>query len=158
MKDKVIYITAIIMSLICLSCNQREAYYQFIELPDVKWSRFDTITFEVDSAAVIPGIPYDVNLEIVNTADYEYQNIWLYTKDNFSKRDFIAYEIEYALVDDKGNWHGSGFGSIYQVSVVYKRKLIFDAKRNYTLKIVQGMRDEPLSGIEKIGVKIVPSE
>lgn len=159
MKLKSIYtLSVIIIFLICLSCNNREAYYHFKELKNNSWSRLDTLTFEIDSAAILTSIPYDIHLEIVNNTNYEYQNIWFYTNDDFGTKKPISYEIEYTIADKDGNWYGAGFGSIYQLAVVYKKKFMFREKRNYTLKIVQGMHDEPLLGIEKIGVKIIPSE
>lgn len=159
MKLKTIYtLCVIIISLICLSCNNREAYYHFKELKNNSWSRLDTLTFDIDSTAILTDIPYNVDLEIVNNTNYEYQNIWFYTTDDFGSKKPVSYEIEYTIADKDGNWYGAGFGSIYQLTVAYKKKFIFTEKRNYTLKIVQGMSDEPLSGIEKIGIKIVPSE
>lgn len=116
------------------------------------------MTFDIDSTAILTGIPCNIDLEIVNNTNYEYQNIWFYTTDDFGSKKPVSYEIEYTIADKDGNWYGAGFGSIYQLTVAYKKKFIFTDKRNYTLKIVQGMSDEPLSGIEKIGVKIVPSE
>ncbi|MDR1092504.1 MAG: gliding motility lipoprotein GldH [Prevotella sp.] len=32
--------------------------------------------------------------------------------------------------------------------------IVFKEKRNYRIKIEHGMQDEPLMGIEKLGVKI----
>ncbi len=154
----IVYILSIIISLICLSCNNREAYYHFIELKNNSWSKLDTLTFEIDSTTISAGVPYDIDLEIVNNANYEYQNVWIYTKDNFEGKKTLAYEVEYTIADKDGNWYGSGFGTVYQLTVSYKKKYIFKDKRNYTLSIVHGMRDEPLTGIEKIGVKIIPSE
>lgn len=143
--------------IICLSCHNGETYYQFKELKDIKWSKFDTLVFEIDSTSINPGMAYDINLEILNNPDYAYENLWLYLRDDFESRTPILYEIEYMLADKQGNWYGAGFGSIYQLEVPYKKNIIFKEKRNYLLKIVQGMRDEPLFGIEKVGVKIQPS-
>lgn len=158
MKLKPVYILGIMISLICLSCNNREAYYHFNEFVDLKWSKQDTVVFDIDSSAIEPGVPYDVELEIVNNTDYKYQNIWFYMRDDFAAKAPVAYEVEYTIADRDGNWYGSGFGSMYQLTVSYKKMFVFTEKRNYFLKIVHGMRDEPLVGIEKIGIKIVPSQ
>ena len=84
MKLKPIYtLSVIIISLICLSCNNREAYYHFKELKNNSWSRLDTLTFDIDSTAILTGIPCNIDLEIVNNTNYEYQNIWFYATDDF---------------------------------------------------------------------------
>lgn len=155
MKHKFIYIISIlIIVFICLSCEKRETYYRFSELKDASWSRVDTLYFDIDSIYVPLNTPLDVTIELVNNSDYPYQNIWLYALDNFEDSVFTLEEKQYELADKLGKWHGSGFGSLYQLPLLYKKNVVFSEKRNYQLKIVHGMRDEPLFGIEKIGVKI----
>lgn len=148
----------LIIGFICLSCNQRETYYHFTELTDKGWSKFDTISFEIDSLSVQPNTPYDITIELVNNSDYPFQNIWLYVEDDFKYPTFVRQEKEYEVANKLGKWHGSGFGSLFQLSLSYKKDVFFPVKRNYRLKVVQGMRNEPLFGIEKVGLKIEKSE
>lgn len=154
MKHKILYITILIIAIICLSCEKREAYYHFSELKSSRWSKLDTIYFNIDSLSVIPNVPYDITIVLVNNSDYPYQNLWLYIQDDFRSRDFLSNEKEYEVADKLGKWHGSGFGSTYQLPLPYKKNITFPERRNYQLKIVHGMRDEPLPGIEKVGLKI----
>lgn len=154
MKPKFVYIGILMIVFVCLSCEKRETYYHFSELKDASWSKLDTLYFDIDSLSVIPDTPFDITIVLVNNSDYPYQNIWLYAFDNFEDSIFSFEEKQYELADKLGKWHGSGFGSLYQLPLPYKKDVIFKAKRNYQLKIVHGMRDEPLLGIEKIGVKI----
>lgn len=158
MKDKVIYIISILtIILVCLSCENREAYYRFNELKEANWSKLDTIYFNIDSLSVQPNVSYDVAIELMNNSDYPYQNIWFYIQDDFEDIGFTHEEKQYELADKLGKWHGSGFGSLFQLSLLYKKDVIFQEKRNYQLKIVHGMRNEPLQGIEKVGLKITPT-
>ncbi len=156
MKHKFVYsLSILILVFVCLSCEKREAYYHFNEIAGAGWSKFDTVYFDIDSMAVTPNVRYDITIELANNADYPYQNIWLYIQDNFEGKGFTSTEKQYELADKLGKWHGSGFGSLYQLSLLYKREVVFPKKHNYQLKIVQGMRDEPLLGLEKVGLKIV---
>lgn len=147
--------TILMISIICLSCNQRETYYHFKEFKDINWSKNDTLIFEIDSSCIELNKPYNISFEIVNNSDYLYQNLWIFAQDNFQDNQSIAYEIEYPLADNQGNWNGAGFGSLYQLSVPYKQNIIFRQNKNLVLKLVHGMRDEPLLGIEKFGVKVI---
>lgn len=159
MKHKYTYVISIlIIGLVCLSCEKREAYYHFSELKDTGWSKFDTLYFDIDTMSVIPNVPLDITIELANNSDYPYQNIWLYVSDNFEGNTFNLEEKQYELADKLGKWHGSGFGSLYQLSLMYKKGVVLREKRNYQLKIVHGMRNEPLLGIEKIGVKIANTQ
>lgn len=157
MKHKFLYISILIIGFVCLSCEKREAYYRFSEFKEASWSKFDTIYFDVDSLSLNPDMAYDVTIELINNSDYPYQNIWLYIQDDFDDTSFSLEEKQYELADKLGKWHGSGFGSLYQLPLLYKKSISIRERRNYHLKVVHGMRDEPLLGIEKIGVKIESS-
>lgn len=149
----------IIFLLLCFSCNHGETYYQFYEIKDSKWSKNDTIVFDIDTSSIKLNVPMDVQIDIVSNSDYLYQNIWLYIYDNFSDSIPVRYDKQYNLADEFGKWLGSGFGSLFQLSLDYKKSVIFTEKKNYRMKIIQGMRDEPLNGIEKIGIKLyIPNE
>lgn len=154
MKPNKIYCCLLLILIVCLSCNNRETYYHFYELQDLKWSKLDTLYFDIDSTLIEPNVNYEMTIELANNSDYPYQNIWLYFQDNFSGNNFKYTELQYELADPMGRWYGSGFGSLYQVSLNYKEQISFPEKKNYQLKIVQGMRDEPLFGIEKVGIKL----
>jgi len=138
----------------CLSCNQREVYYTFRNIKDVEWSKRDTLVFNIDSSSIEANAVYNVFIEVLNNGNYPYRNIWFYTQDNFNDTIFESDSKQYMLADEFGKWHGSGFGAIYQLSLEYKEAVRIKEKRNYTVKIVHGMRDEPLEGIEKIGLKL----
>lgn len=154
MKPNKIHYCLLSILIVCLSCNNRETYYHFYELKDSNWSKLDTLYFDIDSTFIEPNINYEMTIELANNSDYPYQNIWLYFQDNFSGNNFKYAELQYELADPMGRWYGSGFGSLYQVSLNYKENFSFPEKKNYQLKIVQGMRDEPLFGIEKVGIRL----
>lgn len=158
MSRKLSYLACFIIALMCLSCNQRETYYHFYELQNAKWSKSDTMSFDIDSSSILVNVPLDVKVELVNNTEYPYQNIWLYIQDDFDGENLQKQEKQYLLTDDQGKWLGSGFGSLYQLTLDYRSKIVFTEKKNYTVKIVQGMRDEPLIGIEKIGLKLILPE
>jgi len=157
MSRKLVILFSLIISLINTSCEHKEVYYQFHELKSHNWSKNDTISFDIDSASIRLNVPLIIQLDLVNNSDYPYQNIWLYIYDNFSDSILIKNEKQYEVADKTGKWLGSGFGSLYQLTVDYKT-IIFTEKRNYQVKVVQGMRDEPLNGIEKIGLKLCLSD
>lgn len=137
-----------------VSCGQKEAYYKFYELNSGQWSKEDTLKFTIDSSLIDITKRYQITLEVVNTADYAYQNIWFFLEDNIKDSTLVAYNKQYMLADNFGNWLGAGFGSLYQLPLVYKDSVEFTEKRNIEIKVVHGMRDEPLKGIDKIGIKI----
>lgn len=156
MSRKLAYILYICIVSLFVSCDRNEICFEYKELKNSRWSKFDTLCFDIDSSMVVLGRPVHLDIELANNSDYPYQNIWLYVQDDLPGNDSInmTHEMQYELCDEYGKWYGAGFGALYQLSLSYKRDLVFKEKRNYRVKIVQGMRDEPLTGIEKVGVRL----
>jgi gliding motility-associated lipoprotein GldH len=147
-----------VFALLCFSCQHKEAYYQFDEIKGGEWTKTDTLYFHIDSSLVVSETPYDISLEISYNAGYPYCNIWFYLQDNLRQAEFSSYSHQYMLADPFGKWYGSGFGALYQLTVPYKDSVYFVGKRDFCIKIVHGMRNEPLKGIDKIGVKVIKRE
>lgn len=156
MSRKLLYILyCICTGLLFVSCDSDEIYFNFRELESSEWSKSDTLCFDIDSSSIVLNKPVRFDIELANNSDYPYQNIWLHIQDNFSNDSvYTTLEKQYGLCDEYGKWYGSGFGSLYQLSLEYRKNILFKEKRNYRVKIIQGMRDEPLTGIEKIGIKL----
>jgi gliding motility-associated lipoprotein GldH len=49
---------------------------------------------------------------------------------------------------------GHGLGSKFDTRLVFRKNLRFPASGKYVFEYEQAMRDEPLSGIEDIGLRI----
>ena len=61
------------------------------------------------------------------------------------------------LMDEQGKWIGSGVGGLNQLSVRYLVNLspvVRDSVTGYTVWIKQVMGDNPLHGVEKVGLKV----
>ena len=155
LKHKAFFVLcSALLLLINISCDKQEIYYHFHELKNAEWQQKDTLIFDIDSTLIELDKPYSLSIEVSNNVNYPYQNIWFFTQSNI-ETDSIYTDIskEFQLADEFGKWHGSGFGSIYQSSLNFG-KITFKEKRNYRIKLEHGMRDEPLKGIEKVGIKI----
>lgn len=145
----------VVLSLFFSACNLSDPYSSYKIIKGSKWDRNGLLEFKIDSASVFAAEKYDVLLGIVNSSRYPYQNIWLQIEQNFKDTLFVNDTVEIKLTDEKGNWLGSGTGGLYQYTVPYKTGVKLDSVRNYTLQISQVMMDDPLVGIDKIGVMIV---
>lgn len=144
----------LILTIIYTSCDNREVYYHFEEIKNAEWAQNDTLFFDVDSTSYQLNTPYKMSIEITNNVNYSYQNIWLFIQANLENDStFTNISKEYRLADEFGKWNGSGFGSLFQLSLPFD-EVVFKEKRNYRFKIEHGMQDEKLIGIEKVGLKI----
>lgn len=110
---------------------------------------------ELDSLSVDPLKAYALSLEITHNNQYQYNDIWLLI-DFFNLSDSLhnRRKMHILLADSFHRWRGSGVGGLHQLSVAYKDALLLDTAKLYQIEIRQLMCDNPLIGIEKIGVKI----
>ena len=76
-------------------------------------------------------ITYDVELALRHNNSYQYSNLNLVVDLIDSVKNVNRSNIDFVLSDGYGNWLGSGFGAIYQSSVV----------------IAQGVRPSQVSNI-----------
>lgn len=158
-KTPVAILGVLLICFVFISCDHKEDYYRFCEIKDGKWGQHDTLIFDIDSAHIELNTVYNIAIEITNNNDYPYRNFWCFVEDNISNDSIVdRTNIELILADEFGKWKGSGFGALYQSSTQLKEQISFAEKRNYRICILQGMRDEPLAGIEKVGIKIFRDE
>lgn len=135
-------------------------------MKDAKWAQNDTLRFsidttmfKVDSVLFETNIPYTLSIEVTNNVNYPYRNIWFFIQANIdSDSIYTEQSKEFQLADIEGKWLGSGFGSLFQSSFLVFDNISFSEKRNYYIKVEHGMRDEPLAGIEKVGIKLSKKE
>lgn len=155
LKNKVLYaLLCVFMAFAYSSCDHREVYYNFHEFKKAEWAQSDTLFFDIDSTLFELNTTYRMSIEVTNNVNYPYQNIWFFVQTNLENDStFSDVSKEYLLADKFGKWRGSGFGSLYQLSLPMD-DVVFKEKRNYRIKIEHGMQDEPLIGIEKLGIKI----
>jgi len=143
---------AILISLVTVSCSGNDIYFQYDSVNPKGWSKDSLYGFDIpvtDTVAL-----YNVYVNIRNRGEYPYQNLWLFltkiTPDSVESKD----SIECYLADQRGKWLGKGLGSILEMPVLYQQKVRFKSSGIYHYKIVHGMRDSLLSGINDIGIRV----
>ena len=151
-RMKTNFLLAIVISLCCVSCHKNDVYFQYNAVNPAGWSKDSAYTFEVPIMDTLAS--YNIYVNIRNRGEYPYQNMWLFlhklTPDSIQSTD----SIECYLADNRGKWLGSGIGSVYEMPVLYQQNVRFKTAGTYKYKIVQGMRDDVLAGINDIGIRV----
>lgn len=154
MKSR-LFIGFFVVFVLLSSCNRGEVYYKFHPIKNGSWNKQTGYNFLLDSLTVLPEEKYDLFLEIVNGKQYPYRNLWLIVLQNVSDTAFVTDTVEIKLADAHGKWLGNGSAGLYQLSVPYKASIALDTARRYFVRIRHGMKDDPVKGIEKVGVRMV---
>lgn len=137
--------------IIC-SCNKPQSFTQsFI---DNNWHFEDSVVFVCDIEHV-----KNHNLELFfrNNLEYPYRNLYLlveiYYEENILKID----TLQYPITDSYGKWLGRGFGKTRD-NYFLEELEIFENTGQYKFVLTHGMRQNPLTGSNTIGMKITAND
>ena len=99
--------------------------------------------------------PKNIIFVVRNNNDYPYSNIRMIVnfQDGQTKKKSTD-TLNYIMAEPNGNWIGKGFGDTKEIHFQYKVDYKFPANGDYSIGIIQAMRNDNLPGIEDIGVKI----
>lgn len=135
------------------ACNENTVYHSYQTLPEEGWAKSDTLSFQIP---IIDSVPPTMRLfaEVRNRSNYPYRNLHLFISQNL--QDSTVFQIDTLtinLADSTGKWKGKGWGSIYQSAIFFKSVRPLHSG-NYTFKIISGMKDEMMNGLNDIGIRV----
>ncbi|MDO9153655.1 MAG: gliding motility lipoprotein GldH [Paludibacter sp.] len=150
MKLRTFILPVIIFTIV--SCTQKDIFLEYFTVNESGWSKDSLFTFDVPVNDTISK--YNVYVNIRNRGEYPYQNLWLFIEkinpDSVVTRD----TIEFYLADKYGKWFGTGVGAIFEMPVLYQQNFKFPYTGTYRYKIIQGMRQNLLPGINDVGMRV----
>ena len=152
---RVYYLLVVGVVLLLSSCDDGALYQEVREINSGVWNT-DSVkrfNFEIDKK----DARYDFFVDIRNSGDYPYSNIYLFFKLDFPNGKFSVDTIECFLSDPSGRWYGSGLGDVFDNRVLIKHDVSFPFNGPYSVSIEQAMREEELQGILNIGFRLAPA-
>ncbi|MFN3783740.1 MAG: gliding motility lipoprotein GldH [Spirosomataceae bacterium] len=159
-KSVSFFFTSFFICSFLMSCEVDGVYKGKKDFPELGWRVRDipTFTFKVER----PEEPLNYYYIVRNDVDYAYYNLFIkYTLLDSSGRVIRAKMEEITLFDPKtGKPFGKGLGDIFdhQIKATSLQNFRFPAPGNYTIKIEQYMRQDPLAGIMTMGLTIEKPE
>jgi len=139
-----------------MACSESRIYDNLETFEEDIWNANDIIRFDV--AVNDTALAYDLLVHLRNTGDYQYSNLWLFVETKAPSGAVMRDTVEFILADNSGVWLGNGISSVKSMLVPYKLNIRFPYRGIYTFGFQQGMRDEELSGIKNIGLRIQERE
>lgn len=140
------------VALVAVACSQVPVYDYSIVVPNEEWHRDSLAVFDVDIADTAAS--YDVFVNLRNSTDYRYQNLYLFidiqAPNGASQRD----TLEFFLADNTGRWLGKGHGALRDNRYLYRKGVRFASKGIYRFNLQQAMRVDALKGVANVGVMV----
>ena len=133
-------------------CQPGVVFQEQQNIPTEGWHYRDGIVFEarIDDTVAL----HKMYLDIRNTTDYEYSNLFLFLDIEFPDGRQLRDTIECLLADRRGQWTGKGIGHIRSNRFLFRDDVWFPEKGAYRFRLHHGMRHEYLHGLSDVGLRI----
>jgi gliding motility-associated lipoprotein GldH len=148
-----VFILVTTISVWLAACTQLDVFEKNAVIPKHEWQ----YSFKPDFDFIIKDTTASYNLYIVlrHTDAYHYNNIWLNVGTQ-SPADTMRYQkFDLQLGTDAKGWEGTGMDDIWEL-----RKLItngpvkFNRAGTYKFSVAQIMRENPLTDIMNVGIRV----
>lgn len=141
-----------------VACKENRIYEKNIDLPQHKWGIDSLLVFKFNVQDI--ASTYDIYYNIRNSINYGYYNLYItyYLEDDKGKVIDSQLQDITLMNANTGEPFGSGLGDIFSHQLLALKQYKFKKKGNYTLKIKHYMRDNPLTEIVSMGIKIEKSK
>ncbi|MBT8304121.1 MAG: gliding motility lipoprotein GldH [Bacteroidia bacterium] len=152
------FIFLIIPITMMISCDSNRIFDQYRSIPD-KWHKDSIVTFEIAPPDSLNK--YDLFVNLRNTNDYEFSNLFLIVEMNFPNGKVIKDTLEYQMTEPSGKFLGEGFSDLKENKLWYKEGVVFNESGDYKVSIQHAMRVngevngvENLEGITEVGFRV----
>ena len=142
----------LLAGIILSSCDPDRVFEKNIVVENNSWLTTEQVCFNVEITDTISLNNFYINIR--HTTDYKYSNIFLFLNIEFPDGNNSHDTIELTLADIDGRWFGKGMGKIKESRILLNKGIVFPEAGNYSFCFEQAMREEELSGIEDIGIRI----
>lgn len=143
----------LIVPLFMLACGSTDIYNEYRESGPEGWHRDSVLTFDVPVTDTLCSCT--MFLQLRHTGSYPYTNLWVAVELMSPDSIVISRDtMELILIDEKGNWKGSGSGQLLHLPWPYQQKVVFARTGNYKLTLSHCMSDSVLPDITHAGLRI----
>ncbi len=134
------------------ACDSKLVFEQYQPIRNRKWNKNSVLEFQIPVSDTINN--HNLFVSVRNDVNYSYSNLWLFITIKQPDGKSIEDKFEITLADPAGKWLGEGFGGLKTREVIYRSSVFFPVSGEYQILIEQGMRDNVLSGISDVGIRI----
>ncbi len=147
------FIILLFLTLGLASCGETGVIInQSKTVADSTWKSNDSLVFDFNISDTTNY--FDFSILIRNTENYQWSNIYLFSDLTFPNGKTRRDTIEVLLADQYGYWLGNNSGTIVTTEAKYMDHRRFPLTGDYNLAITHGMRQDTLTEVSDVGIKI----
>lgn len=145
------WILGILLVTLFLGCDSNRVFDEYQSVPN-QWDKDNVVAFKVTPPDSIN--PYNLFVNLRNTNDYKYSNLFLIVELNYPNGKTIKDTLEYTMANPDGSFLGTGFTDVKENKLWYKgyeTPFVFDETGEYVVNIQHAMRQNGMvNGIDKL--------
>ncbi len=147
-----IYLLVVVVAVFISGCDQKRVFESYQSVKEDVWYINQKPAFYLDITDTTSE--HTIYFNIRHTGTYKYSNLFVLFTVQGPKAKAETQRLEFKLAEADGKWLGSGLGDIYSNQIKVMENVRFPRKGVYSFSIEQNMRDNPLVGVEDIGVRV----
>jgi gliding motility-associated lipoprotein GldH len=151
-KNKLNFILICFFIFLLVACDPLRVFDQSKSIDDKGWDLKNPVVLETEIKDTVSLHNFYINIR--NTSDYAYSNIYLFIKTIFPNGKVARDTIQGILADKEGRWLGKGIGKIRDNQILIRKDIRFPYQGKYIFEIEHGMRKRKLVGIIDVGLRI----
>lgn len=152
MKKINLYLAALMLPLLMVSCDGSLYYAEYTDVDEDGWLPADSVRFDVEVTDT--NLIFNFLVEVRNNVSYPYSNTFLFINTTFPDGSIARDTMECPLAEPSGQWFGKRSGRYVDTRYYFRRNARFPMPGNYHFAITNGMRDSAITGLDHIGLRI----
>jgi gliding motility-associated lipoprotein GldH len=147
-----------VLVFLFMSCDSNSVFDQYKSVPN-HWQKDNIVEFEFIPTDTVSQ--YNLFINLRNTSEYKYNNLFLIAKIDFPNGKSIVDTLEYKMAQPNGELLGTGFTDVKENKLWYKENFTFNESGIYKIKVQHAMREngniegvDALEGITDVGFRI----
>lgn len=120
------------------------------------WAYADSVRYDFTVAEI--ERPYNLDLTVHHGTDFSYQNFYVKVHTSFPSGKRETKQSSLQLAGDFGSWRGDCSGESCSLSIPMLSNVLFQEAGDYSIVVEQFSRDEPLGGVDGLGLKVSVAE
>ncbi len=134
------------------SCDKSRVFEDNVMIEKDAWYINNKPSFYIDIQDTVSK--HNLYLNLRNTGNYKYSNLFVLLTIQGPGSKAETNRFEFRLAEHDGKWLGTGLGDMYSNRILMIENMHFPKKGVYSFSLEQNMRDNPLQGIEDVGIRL----
>ncbi len=143
----------LLFSILALSsCDKKLVLDENQQVKNYRWSYEDAKSFT--AAINDTSITYNIYINVRHSFQFEWRNVWVNIETVFPDGHSFNKRVNLLLSEPDGHWYAKCLGDNCDIQIPIQQNAYFPQPGNYTFKITQDMRVDPLPHFKSIGIRI----